>query len=68
LLKFQKKNEVLSFFSLPDYEDWKKTLTKQELGKWTVKYYKGLGTNNSQEAAKYFVDIDKHQIDMKIKH
>ena len=25
--------------------------------KWKVKYYKGLGTSNAQEASEYFTDI-----------
>lgn len=30
--------------------------------KWKVKYYKGLGTNTSEEAKAYFAALEKHRI------
>lgn len=29
--------------------------------KWTVKYYKGLGTSSRQDAIKYFQDLEFHK-------
>lgn len=31
---------------------------------WTIKYYKGLGTNTSEETKKYFSDLDHHIIEL----
>ena len=60
VVKVSKKDKVQSFFSLTDYENWK-TKTKDS-DKYKIKYYKGLGTNTSQEAKEYFKDLDKHVI------
>ena len=32
----------------------------QNMSKWRVKYYKGLGTSTSQEAHQYFSDLNKY--------
>jgi DNA topoisomerase-2 len=49
-----KKKEVVSFYTLSDYNDWKDT---KGLKGWTVKYYKGLGTSTSDDFKEYFKDI-----------
>ena len=52
-----KKNKVLSFYSPPEYSEW---LQKTNNGAgYTMKYYKGLGTNTAADAAECFTDIDK---------
>jgi DNA topoisomerase-2 len=32
---------------------------------WTIKYYKGLGTSERDEAREYFSDLPKHRIGFK---
>lgn len=46
--------ETKEFFSLPDYEDWKKTV---DSSKWVAKYYKGLGTSTAENAREYFKNL-----------
>ena len=48
--------QVISFYNLPDYEDWKKKKGDVESG-WKIKYYKGLGTSTTAEAKEYFKDM-----------
>ncbi|KAM5483676.1 DNA topoisomerase 2 [Microsporum audouinii] len=47
-----------SFFTLPEYEEWKETHAHDK--KWQKKYYKGLGTSSTEDAQIYFQDLDKH--------
>eukprot|EP00746_Dinoflagellata_sp_MGD_P162675 gnl/MRDRNA2_/MRDRNA2_90336_c0_seq1.p1 gnl/MRDRNA2_/MRDRNA2_90336_c0~~gnl/MRDRNA2_/MRDRNA2_90336_c0_seq1.p1 ORF type:complete len:1412 (-),score=403.96 gnl/MRDRNA2_/MRDRNA2_90336_c0_seq1:195-4430(-) len=50
----------IPFFTLPEYEAWKR---KNSNGKgWRSKYYKGLGTSTAKEAKEYFKDIENHEI------
>jgi DNA topoisomerase-2 len=66
--------EIL-FYSINDYENW---LKQQEHAartavsaadrarakqKWTVKYYKGLGTSTAADAKAYFSDFARHSIE-----
>lgn len=48
------------FYTLQDYEAWKKT--HHEGKGWDIKYYKGLGTSTAKEAKEYFRDIDLNEI------
>lgn len=50
--------QLKSFFSMPEYEEWKEA-HKLERG-WDHKYYKGLGTSDTRDAQVYFHDIDTH--------
>jgi len=52
-----KGKQKLSFFTMPEYEEWKKTASAG----WTIKYYKGLGTSDKKEAQEYFAAIDEHR-------
>lgn len=54
-----KKGEVLSFYSLSEYQTWR-DLVADDVKKWNVKYYKGLGTSTPGEAKEYFAAFDKH--------
>lgn len=54
-----KSKEVISFYTLDDYEKWKK---KTDVQKWFIKYYKGLGANTTDEAKEYFMDLEKHVV------
>ncbi len=47
-----------SFFSMPEYEEWKEQ-HKHEKG-WDHKYFKGLGTSDIPDAQIYFKDLDTH--------
>ncbi|KAH7396642.1 DNA topoisomerase [Phaeosphaeria sp. MPI-PUGE-AT-0046c] len=47
-----------SFFSMPEYEEWK--VQHQHEKGWDHKYYKGLGTSDIPDAQVYFKDLDTH--------
>ncbi|EZF32142.1 DNA topoisomerase 2 [Trichophyton interdigitale MR816] len=47
-----------SFFTLPEYEEWKEAHAHDK--KWQKKYYKGLGTSSTEDAQIYFQDLDRH--------
>ena len=53
----------MSFYSLPEMEQWKATTPNHHT--WKVKYYKGLGTSTSKEAKEYFSDMARHRIPFK---
>ncbi|KAJ6984804.1 hypothetical protein NC653_022951 [Populus alba x Populus x berolinensis] len=53
---------VLSFYSMPEYESWKESLSGNASG-WSIKYYKGLGTSTSKEGKDYFKNLHKHKKD-----
>ena len=64
LLKVSKKGkkERLSFYSMAEYNQWRASLDNPEdIKKWTVKYYKGLGTSTPAEAKDYFKAFDDHR-------
>lgn len=61
IVKCTKGKQELSFFTLPEYQQWK--LENNDGKNWKIKYYKGLGTSTSQEAKEYFTNIDTHKID-----
>lgn len=47
-----------SFFTMPEYEDWKERHANDK--KWQLKYYKGLGTSTPEDAQLYFGNLDDH--------
>tara|TARA_B100000963_G_C22636303_1_gene677830 strand:+ start:495 stop:3716 length:3222 start_codon:yes stop_codon:yes gene_type:complete len=51
VIKLSKRNTILPFYNLSDYNNWK---NNNDISGWKVKYYKGLGTSTSQEAKEYF--------------
>ncbi len=51
VIKLTKRNQVIPFYNLNDYKEWKKT---NDVTNFKVKYYKGLGTSTQQEAKEYF--------------
>jgi len=65
IVKASKDGEVKQFFTMVEYEKWKKN-TKQGAG-WKIKYYKGLGTSTAAEAKDYFGKIYDHRIDFRWK-
>ena len=60
IIKATKGAQVISFFTLPEYHAWSRTV---DIKKWNVKYFKGLGTSTNKEAKEYFSDLDKHRIE-----
>lgn len=54
-------DNMMSFFSLPEYDEWRRGLSEVELKHYRVKYYKGLGTNTAAEGRQYFSDLHKHR-------
>ena len=55
----KKTKTEISFYTLPDYENWKETVDQKE---WNAKYYKGLGTSTSKEAKEYFKKIKDNTV------
>lgn len=56
-----KKKDSISFFSVAEYNSWRESLEDEdEISKWTVKYYKGLGTSTPTEAKDYFLSFVRH--------
>ncbi|XP_066147852.1 DNA topoisomerase 2 isoform X2 [Euwallacea fornicatus] len=60
IVKAKKKKEELSFYSLPEFEEWKTNTPNHHT--YQVKYYKGLGTSTSKEAKEYFSNMARHRI------
>ncbi len=63
LLKAKKKGKKKSvevFYTFAEYNAWRSSLPEDEVKKWTIKYYKGLGTSTPAEAKEYFQAFDKH--------
>lgn len=51
ILKATKNKEVIEFYNNGEYELWKNA---NDVSKYNVKYYKGLGTSTSKEFKEYF--------------
>jgi DNA topoisomerase II len=51
--------DMHTFYTMPEYEDFKEK-HKHESKKWDNKYFKGLGTSSTEDAQKYFADLDRH--------
>lgn len=60
IVKVTKKTRELSFYSLPEFIEWKTETA--DYYTYNVKYYKGLGTSTSKEAKEYFKDMERHRI------
>lgn len=58
IVKVWKGDVKKSFFTVGEYEEWKR-LNNNGKG-WNMKYYKGLGTSTSKEAKEYFKAIEDH--------
>lgn len=59
ILKITKRQTVISFYTLPEFEEWKRN---NSISGWSVKYYKGLGTSTSNEAKEYFRNMNKNVV------
>jgi len=53
---------VTSFYTIPDYEKWVTETLHGDTSKWEVKYFKGLGTSDANQAKKIFNDFEKRII------
>ncbi|XP_061378128.1 DNA topoisomerase 2 [Danaus plexippus] len=60
IVKATKKDKEFSFYSLPEFEEWKRETDNHHT--YNIKYYKGLGTSTSKEAKEYFQNMDRHRI------
>ncbi|XP_075262608.1 DNA topoisomerase 2-alpha-like isoform X2 [Convolutriloba macropyga] len=60
IVKVSKGSEVISFFSLPEFDEWRSNTPSWKT--YNVKYYKGLGTSTMKEAKEYFSDMERHRI------
>ncbi|XP_072226681.1 DNA topoisomerase 2-beta isoform X2 [Leuresthes tenuis] len=60
IVKATKNKQELAFYSLPEFDEWKKQT--ENFKTWHIKYYKGLGTSTSKEAKDYFADMERHRI------
>lgn len=52
------KGDMVEFYNITDYEKWADTDIAKK-SSWKIKYYKGLGTSNDQEAKEYFKKMKK---------
>ncbi|XP_056154222.1 DNA topoisomerase 2-beta isoform X1 [Lampris incognitus] len=60
IVKVSKNKQELAFYSIPEFDEWKKQT--ENFKTWHIKYYKGLGTSTSKEAKEYFADMERHRI------
>jgi DNA topoisomerase-2 len=58
IIKATKGKESISFFTMPEYENWREEGNRRG---WKIKYYKGLGTSTAGEAKDYFSNIESHR-------
>ncbi|KAL3855352.1 hypothetical protein ACJMK2_014568 [Sinanodonta woodiana] len=63
IVKVTKGKEEKAFYSIPEFEEWKKATETWHT--WKVKYYKGLGTSTAKEAKDYFSEMERHRIPFK---
>ena len=62
LLKATRRSEVLSFYSNPEFDQWK-TANGGSAAGWNLKYYKGLGTSTELEAQEWFRNLHEIKYD-----
>ncbi|OAD58830.1 DNA topoisomerase 2 [Eufriesea mexicana] len=60
IVKASKGNQILSFFSMPEFHKWKSET--DNFHTYKIKYYKGLGTSTAKEAKEYFENMARHRI------
>jgi len=56
ILKATKGNISLDFYNDGEYATWRET-PEAQIGLWSVKYYKGLGTSTAKEFKEYFKNL-----------
>jgi DNA topoisomerase II len=61
--KKYKLTNTTTFYTTPEYEEWRNSNDDHQNGKkWKIKYYKGLGTSDRTEAKEYFSNLKKNLI------
>jgi DNA topoisomerase-2 len=55
ILKAKRGTEIHCFYNVYEYNEWKAQVGN-DIGHWTCKYYKGLGTSTKKEWQEYFTD------------
>ncbi len=60
LLKATRRSETRSFYSAGEFEKWKAAQPSGTAAGWHLKYYKGLGTSEDEEAMEWFQNL--HEI------
>ena len=65
----KRKNPTI-FYSISEFQEWRKKIGQGSLKKkgWKLKYYKGLGTSDDDEAKESFKDFDKRLITYRWNH
>ncbi|KAL1128861.1 hypothetical protein AAG570_013395 [Ranatra chinensis] len=63
IIKATKKNDEISFYSIPEFDEWRAETPNANT--YRIKYYKGLGTSTSKEAREYFSNMERHRITFK---
>ena len=58
IVKCTRNNTTVSFFTLTEYEEWKRQNNNGE--GWEIKYFKSLAHHTGDEAKEYFSDLGKH--------
>jgi len=53
---------TITFYTTPEYEEWRTEEDHSNGKKWKIKYYKGLGTSDRTEAKEYFSNLDRNLI------
>jgi len=51
ILKASKGKDIIEFYNNGEFEHWK---SNNDVSKWSIKYYKGLGNSTSKEFKEYF--------------
>uniref|UniRef100_A0A0N4ZF54 DNA topoisomerase 2 n=1 Tax=Parastrongyloides trichosuri TaxID=131310 RepID=A0A0N4ZF54_PARTI len=60
LIKAKRGSEVINFYNKFEFDEWVKEV--DNLSKYKIKYYKGLGTSTTVEAKEYFENINSNLI------
>lgn len=60
IVKCTKGNKTITFFTVPQYDNWKED--NNDGRGWKIKYYKGLGTSTASEAKEYFSNLQTHEV------
>ncbi|KAG0298167.1 DNA topoisomerase 2 [Dissophora globulifera] len=59
IVKATKGKQKMSFFTIPEYENWKEE--NRGAKDWKIKYYKGLGTSMNSDIKDYFSNMERHK-------
>ena len=62
IMKAIRGSSAISFYTLPEFEQWKESQSEADVKKYLIKYYKGLGTSTANEAKEYFKDMNRNVV------